>query len=807
MKLLRQLGATAIAASLCVQQCAAQMAEAPYTDAKTGIKFNTWSTTNGSDPEAASVAPFTFGLSLPGDALTKDATEYIGILRCQIADSATPGWCGLSHGQSGQMTQALLLMAWQHSGKIYTSFRFTSGYSIPGVYSGNATLTQISSTITPNEFELIYRCQGCFSWQQGSTKGSVSTTDGNLILGRAAAKSGLHNPTCPDKAFFGFHNNGYGQWGASLENTTNAAYSTWAALATATPTTDCSTLEPPPPAQTAQPEAPTCVAAPAKTYDYIVVGGGAGGIPLADKLSQAGKTVLLIEKGPPSSGRWNGTMKPGWLTGTNLTRFDVPGLCNEIWVDSAGIACTDTDQMAGCVLGGGTAVNAGLWWKPNPRDWDYNFPAGWKSSDLAGATKRVFDRIPGTWHPSQDGKLYRQEGFNTLVSGLNKTGWTEVIPNDSPNLKNHTYGHTTFMFSNGERGGPLATYLVSAYARENFNLWTGSAVRRAVRTGSRVTGVELECLSDGGYSGIVNVSANGGVIFSAGTFGSAKLLLRSGIGPADQLEVVAGSADAETFIAKDQWIDLPVGYNLIDHLDTDLIITHPDVVFYDFYEAWDTPIETDKVDYLSNRTGILTQSAPNIGPMIWDEIKGSDGIVRQLQWTARVEGNDQITTSKNAMTLSQYLGVGVVSRGRMSITADLDTNVLLHPYLHDAFDKEAVIIGIKNLMAGLSIIPNLTWVLPPANTTVEAWVDSLIVSPSSRRSNHWMGTAKLGYDDGRTGGSAVVDVNTKVYGTDNLFVVDASIFPGISTGNPSAMIVIAAEQASQRILALSSPKA
>lgn len=106
-----------------------------------------------------------------------------------------------------------------------------------------------------------------------------------------------------------------------------------------------------------------CTAAPAKTYDYIIVGGGAGGIPVADKLSQAGYKVLLIEKGPPSTGQYNGTMKPAWLQGTALTRFDVPGLCNQIWVDSVGIACTDTDQMAGCVLGGGTAVNAGLWWK------------------------------------------------------------------------------------------------------------------------------------------------------------------------------------------------------------------------------------------------------------------------------------------------------------------------------------------------------------------------------------------------------------------------------------------------------------
>lgn len=98
-------------------------------------------------------------------------------------------------------------------------------------------------------------------------------------------------------------------------------------------------------------------------FDYIVVGGGAGGLPMVDKLSEAGKSVLLIEKGFASTGEHGGTLKPEWLEGSDLTRFDVPGLCNQIWKDSKGIACTDTDQMAGCVLGGGTAVNAGLWFR------------------------------------------------------------------------------------------------------------------------------------------------------------------------------------------------------------------------------------------------------------------------------------------------------------------------------------------------------------------------------------------------------------------------------------------------------------
>jgi cellobiose dehydrogenase (acceptor) len=84
-----------------------------------------------------------------------------------------------------------------------------------------------------------------------------------------------------------------------------------------------------------------------RTYDYIIIGSGAGGMPMAERLSASGASVLMIEKGPLSSGRWNGTMKPAWLGGTNLTRFDVPGLFNQIWADAAGVACEDMDVMAG----------------------------------------------------------------------------------------------------------------------------------------------------------------------------------------------------------------------------------------------------------------------------------------------------------------------------------------------------------------------------------------------------------------------------------------------------------------------------
>ncbi|RYO74473.1 hypothetical protein DL764_010817 [Monosporascus ibericus] len=775
-----------------------------YTDRDTAITYQTWRIA-----QSANTGAFTFGLVLPEDALTSDASEYIGLLQCS-KDPETGAWCGISHGQSGQMTQALLLVAWPYDDQVLTSFRYATGYSSPVPYTGDAKLTQIASKMNETHFELQYRCENCFSWDHDGSTGSVSTSDGFLVVGRAAANAVPSNAQCATEAVMQQHNNGFGQFGAGLEGVPNESYSAWAEKATATVTGSCGS-GPTPTSTSSTTAGPTATATCApgvadKAYDYVVVGAGAGGIPVADKLSEAGHSVLLIEKGPPSTGRWGGRLGPEWLKGTGLTRFDVPGLCNQIWVDSNGIACTDTDQMAGCVLGGGTAVNAGLWWKANPKDWDENFPEGWHNSDVERAQERVFSRIPGTTRPSMDGGLYMHQGVDVLSGAFEAAGWENVPePNSAPTKKNHTFGATTYMFANGERGGPLATYLVSAAERENFSLLMNQSVRRAIRMGGYVTGLELDCVQPDGNLGVVSLTpGTGRAIFAAGTFGSAKLLLRSGIGPDDQLKVIAGSrSDGAGFIDESEWIKLPVGYNLVDHTNTDLFITHPDIVFYDFYEAWDTPNGTDKNMYLNERSGILAQAAPNIGPVFWDEILGADGVTRQLQYTARVEGGDQ-TGTNSTMIMSQYLGRGATSRGRMTIDGALTTHVTTHPYLRDENDVAAVIQGIENLRAALNGYANLTFAVPADGQSTQEYVDEYIVSAATRRANHWMGTAKLGTDSGLDGGSSVVDLDTKVYGTDNLFVVDAAIFPGMVTGNPSAMIITAAEYAAERMLALDS---
>ncbi|KAK7188826.1 hypothetical protein DPSP01_007642 [Paraphaeosphaeria sporulosa] len=760
----------------------AAFAQDSFTHAGTGITFfrQTIST-------AETSGGLEWGYALP--ATGSGNAEYIGYIKGSTPSGA--GWSGISH--AGGMANSLLLVASPDGTNVKTQFVWAGGYSAPEDYTGNATITQIAHTVSADSFEVIYRCEWCWVWDQKGATGS-QIPDEVQVIGWAQHKALPSNPWVQ-------HNNGQGIFGISVADARNAKYSSWipGGTPTGTPTTTPTATSSP---TSSAPAGPTSCAgkpAPTEAYDYIVVGAGAGGIPVADRLSEAGKKVLLIEKGPPSLARFGGTMKPDWLKDYQLTRFDVPGLCNQIWVDSAGIACTDTDQMAGCVLGGGTAVNAALWWKPVAIDWDTNFPAGWKSADIKSSVDAVFKRIPGTDTPSSDGKRYKQEGFNVLATAFAADGWKQVTANSVPDQKNRVFSHSPFMYEGGQRQGPLGTYLVTALQRSNFKLLTNTAVRRVVRTGSKATGVELES----GYCGTVKLNPGGRVILSAGTFGSSKLLFRSGIGPTDQLNVVKNSVqDGPSFINSSQWINLPVGQNLNDHVNTDLVVQHSNVSFYDFYQAWTDPIAADKKLYLESRAGILAQSAPNIGPLAWEVIKGSDGKDRQFQWTARVEGPKE--GDNYSMTISNYLGRGSTSRGVASINGALSMTVSKPPYLSQQADTDAVIASLKSMQKAISKLPSITWEVPAPGVSIEDYVASLPKTPSARRANHWIGTAKVGTDSGLKGGTSVVDTNLQVYGTDNIHVVDASIFPGHITTNPTSYIVTVGEHAAKKILALKS---
>jgi cellobiose dehydrogenase (acceptor) len=111
------------------------------------------------------------------------------------------------------------------------------------------------------------------------------------------------------------HNANYQKYLTGGPSTTTTTTTTTTSTSTSTSTTTTTTST-------------TATALPtfSPAYDYIVVGAGYGGIMSADRLSQAGKKVLLIERGGPSYGITGGSYQAPWAKGTNYTKFDIPGL-------------------------------------------------------------------------------------------------------------------------------------------------------------------------------------------------------------------------------------------------------------------------------------------------------------------------------------------------------------------------------------------------------------------------------------------------------------------------------------------------
>lgn len=174
-----------------------------------------------------------------------------------------------------------------------------SAYQAPVLYNGTAKLTQIYTYVNATNWVMVYRCQRCLIFDDPSqTSFNTSTTQGKFEQGWAQSYAPPYDPTNADSGF-SQHNNGMGEFVIQVASATQASYSKWATLtATATAVTGSATST----------TAYSSIAVPTgTTYDYVVIGGGAGGIPLADKLSQAGKSVLLIEKGVASSARWGGS--------------------------------------------------------------------------------------------------------------------------------------------------------------------------------------------------------------------------------------------------------------------------------------------------------------------------------------------------------------------------------------------------------------------------------------------------------------------------------------------------------------------
>lgn len=538
-------------------------------------------------------------------------------------------------------------------------------------------------------------------------------------------------------------------------------------------------------------------------YDYIIVGSGPAGIVVADRLSESGKKVLLIERGGPSIAATGGRDTPPWPYPTNLTRFDIPGAYESFYNLTGGVPywwCRDlpTQGPGACIVGGGAAINSMLYWYPSDDDFatSNNWPTGWQN--IAQYISKLHTRLPSTDTPSADGRRYQTRVYDVWKGVLDAQGYKSITINSQRNDKDKVYGYSAFSSQRGTRTGPMGSYLQTALTRPKFTLLMYTMVQAVGRNGSVVTGVYTNNTAVGN-NGFIAVNPKGGrVILSAGAFGSARLLFQSGIGPADILATVEATPSSAPYLPpKSEYISLPVGYNVQDNPAISLIFTHPSVNAYqNFRPVWFSPNLTDAKQYVDHRSGVLAQTSPRIN--WWKKYIGSDGGTRWMQGTAN-PGGCCVTgpggSNETLFLVTVYLGRGIKSVGRAGINNSTRMTLITTPWLTDPIDREVLISATKDVISTYRKVPRLELLYPDLNSTsIENHVSSTVGG-----SNHWTGTTRTGINSS----TSVVDANLKVWGIDNLFVVDSGVFPGMPVGNPTASIMTMAEMAAAKLLKLS----
>ncbi|KIY62194.1 hypothetical protein CYLTODRAFT_185011 [Cylindrobasidium torrendii FP15055 ss-10] len=751
-----------LAGSALAQQTASQ-----WSDPDTGITF--WGITDA-----------TYGVQYglvfpPADA---GSTEFIGSIVAPI----DAGWVSITPTSS--MLKTLLLVAWNNDGEVVNSARHATSYSVPTILEGPIITTLPSTSVNATHWKWVYRCQNCTTWDGGSFD---PTSSGAAAW--AYGETAVTDPTDSASTFTRHDEYGIFSFDFSAAHVAAEDYDNWAeggtGAPTATPTTTAT-------ATATTSAGPTVAPTP---YDYIIVGAGPGGLIAADRLTEAGYDVIVLERGGPSTWETGGRYAPEWANGEPYTKFDIPGTFESMFTDTAFWWCKDVAPFAGCLVGGGTSINGGLYWYPHDSDFaeENGWPASWTNHNEY--TAKLKERLPSTDAPSTDGKRYLEQVHDVVGQLLDSQGYESITINDAPNSKDHVYGYSAFNFQDGKRAGPVATYLRTAKERDNFRLAQYTLALNVERNGSAITGVRTNDSSIG-PDGVIPLNAGGRVILSAGSFGSPRILFRSGIGPEDMIERVAADSTASQWLPDEEdWIDLPVGENVSDNPSVNLVFTHPSVDSYNNWaNVWDDPNEDDVAQYLADQSGIFAQSSPRLN--FWRSYQGSDGITRYLQGTSRPGASSWSDTfpfnQTQMFTITAYLSTGIQSRGRIGINSALTGRSLTDPWLVDSVDKEVLLQGLTDIVSGIANVSDLVLVTPDNTTTIEEYLDAY--GTSNMGSNHWVGSNSIG---------SVVDENLKVKETDNLFVVDASIIPSITMGNPQGAIMSMAEQGIAKIMALS----